>query len=263
MECPREDDEVLSTFVDGEAPAGERRTVARHVLNCDKCAAETGRLLAVRTYLGTDPEHTAELSHGFWERLHQALRLTDEVASAPAKTKPRRRPSPMSVAVQPRVAWAVTAVSLFLAVMVLFTARTGPVTVAPATLAQTHQYVGGGFDSPSSLQPVGWSTPPPASGGGVWLPQLSWGPSPFSGKVEHESYQGAGLTVSRFRLLEGALNTAGMKHRRVGGVDYYAGQQGPTTILARREGAYWLVLAANIPADDLLEFAEQYGDLMR
>jgi len=256
MECPREE-EVLSAFVDHEAPASRQRALARHLVNCEKCAAQVGRLLAVRAYLGAEPEQSASLSSDFWARLSHALRLADLMGHSAPKPKQRRLG-------QPRLALLTGAAALLMALVVGLTWRPPAPPLAPAELAQAHESALGQPAAPvlppavSGLQPAAWSTGPMLGDRGMWGPQTQWGQREQRAAVGHEVYRGSPLRLSRFTVPEEALDAREMRRVRVGAHEYYTAREGFTTILAQRAQGEWHLLAADAPLDVLIAFAESH-----
>jgi anti-sigma factor RsiW len=287
MDCPREP-EVLSSFVDGETPASQQRAVARHVLDCEKCAAETGRLLAVRSYLDVEPEEQASLSQEFFARLHQALSLSDMLTVA-HHARPQRAP----LVVSPRVAWATSAALALLLLAVALSWHPAPPGLLPASLAQAHESTVGpnpqaawlkelasarpasnnnmslaavpaSFGSGASLEPATLGSGPNISRNGLWGAAPASAPAPLppsdAPALDHQVYSGAGLIVSRFTLADKALDVHTWQRVRRASGDYFTTQQGATTLLAQREGdGQWRLLASDASVEQLLAFAELYA----
>jgi hypothetical protein len=249
MECPREE-EVLSAFVDDEAPAERQRLLARHVMGCEKCAAETGRLLAVRRYLCVQPA-PASLSPDFWGRLGHALRLNDQVAHA--APRPQRR-------WQPRLALA-GAAAMLLIVVALGVSSHAP---APTMVAEAPDIMAPSLSAswPSStpylsspmpsLQPAAFSTGP-VMNDGLWTP-----PAEFAPPVRRAARPEASVGVTHAVLPEQPLGGEPVE-RGIGGREYYAAQRGSMTLVSWRQADGWHLLTAEAPLSSLILYAELQG----
>jgi|LSQX01.1.fsa_nt_gb hypothetical protein len=262
MQCPHEE-ETLSAFVDEETPASSRRALARHLLTCEKCAAEVGRLLAVQRYLTVEPEPAPDLSPDFWQRLSRALRLTDEVVHTAPRAQRRW---------QPRLALASAMAAALILLMVGVNLRPSEPPLSPGALAQAHrsleeQPAWPGLPqalSPLSpptapLQPAAWNSRTNLAANGTWVPHVNWGQRDHRSPVPHEVYSGSPVLLSRFALPLRALDVRDMERVRVGEREYYAARQGATSMLAWLEGEEWQVLAADVPLETLRVFAELHG----
>lgn len=246
-DCPLEEDK-LSAFVDGELPPRQQRTVARHLMDCSRCAAQAGQLLAVKSYLGVEPDEQVSLSRAFWQRLKQALDLVDRVAaraSRPAVRRPRRTRLAALVAAGVALiagAWGLRLVNL-------------PPVLQPELLSQAHRSALGRVEN-SSMSPVAWSTTPTPSAGRTWLPQARADQVLGEDAVTHELYQVGSLTLSAFTLPEVDLDVGTLEPIQVGAENYYLGAYGPTGLVAWQEQGRWQALVAHTSPGHLLNLAE-------
>ena len=255
MECPREE-EVLSAFVDDEAPAERQRLLARHVMGCEKCAAETGRLLAVRRYLCVQPA-PANLSPDFWGRLSNALRLNDQVAHAAPRLQRRW---------QPRMALAGAAAVLLIVVGLGVSWHASAPVPAPTMVAQAPDLMVPsvsaswpsslpGFERPTpSLQPAAWGNTSSVMNDGLWSPAA---PS-LQPRGAASASADSSAVVSHFVLPQQPLAHK-LPQPGIGGRAYYAAQQGSKALLAWHESDGWHLLTAEAPLDTLILYADLHG----
>lgn len=244
------EEENLSVFVDGELPTGQQRLLARHLLDCAECAAQAGRLLAVKYYLGAKSEEPEKLEAGFWGRLEQALDLVDAVAERaaqqPTLATPRRR------------AWALAGAGVFLilAAWVLRLA-TLPPPVQPEALAQAHEglvlQVAQG-----PIIPASWTPGQAQRTGRTWLPQARLDQALGATGVSHRLYSVSSLPLSAFTLPSSSLPRRRLIPVQVGMEQYYVSAGGTTNLVAWREGDEWRVLAADTSTTQLLALARGF-----
>jgi len=94
-------DPRLAAWVDGEAPAEERRRVASHVVLCRECAAEVGHMLAAKTLLERGGESAkASPPPGLWQRVLAELDRADGAQTALTRSvsgQPARLPAIVAV----------------------------------------------------------------------------------------------------------------------------------------------------------------------
>jgi len=244
-DCPREEDQ-LAAFVDGELPPRQQRALARHLMDCPHCAAQAGQLLAVKSYLGVEPQEPASLSRAFWQRLTQALDLIDAVTARTLRPS-ARRPTRARL-----LALAAAGVALIAVAWGLRRANLPPV-LQPELLSQAHQSMR--WQAPNSpISPVAWSTTP--STGQTWLPQARGDQILGEDTVIHELYSVSSLALSLFTLPEADLDVQALEPVQIGSQTYYLGAYGPTALLAWQEQGRWQVLVANTSLGHLLNLAE-------
>jgi hypothetical protein len=291
------EEENLSVFVDGELPAGQQRSLARHLLECPDCAAHAGRLLAVKYYLGAHSEAPAPLGAGFWGRLDQALDLVDAVVT---------RPVPRTAAPRPvRRAWTLAgAGAFFILVAWVLRLATLPLPVQPADLIRAHERLlaqvhsgpvalaswapaqtgtaGATLLSPARLGPVlglrepappdldsppspGSFTPAarvsetPARAGRTWLPQARLDQTLGAVGITQHLYSVPSLPVSAFTIPSPGLARAPLRRIRLDGGSYYVSAGDPTSLVAWRENGTWRVLIADTPLSELLSLAQVFS----
>ena len=247
LTCPSE--EKLSALVDRELPLPEQRTLAGHVAECEGCAAEAGRLLAVKLRVSTEPQPEASLTPDFWGRLGQAQDLLDAVrrrVTAPRRPLRRRR-------------WAVaTAGAALLVVALVWATRGGaplPV-VDPGALLLAHQErAARPAGAPGGSWPAAYASDTwPASDLPGW-PSLGLPPT-----APRASFPGlAPLPISVFVLPARGFSPAGLQSVSVGPHRYLMATAGPSSLVAWRHGNHWHVLVAELPPWDLLNLAESQG----
>jgi len=212
--CPTNQDH-LSAFVDSELSDPRRRQAAGHVLECDDCAAQVGRLLAVKAYISAEPEESAALGPRFWRRLAQALDVIDAVGERMAP-RPQRRALVPRLAALAAAGAAVVVLALALRVVALAPPRVAP--PAPATANST----------------------------GSWMLEAG---------LPQELYRVSPRPVSLFSVPPGVLDLKLLQPVRSGDQNYYVGVFGFTSLLAWEEQGGWRVLTGEVPPEQLLELA--------
>ncbi len=246
------EEENLSVFIDGELPTGPQRALARHLLECPDCAAQAGRLLAVKYYLGANATEPEPLEPGFWGRLEQALDVVDAVAARaarqPAPTRPLRR----------RVgALAGAGLVLVLAAWVL-RLTTVPPPVQPEALARAHNglvlQVAQG-----PIIPAAWTPGQVQRTGRTWLPQARLDQALGTTGVQHQLYSVSSLPLSAFTLPASSLPRKRMMPVRVDRQEFYVTAERETNLVAWRRGEEWEVLAAAAPPTQLLALARAFA----
>lgn len=109
--------ELLSALVDGELDAAQRKVVSAHLITCDECSREVGRLVGARGLTQREAV-AATVPAGFLERLRQRLDAVDGVVS-------RRRPARRLIGIAAVGAIAISIAIIFSTVFFMNADRAG------------------------------------------------------------------------------------------------------------------------------------------
>jgi hypothetical protein len=251
-DCPREP-ENLSAFVDGELPPARQRQTARHLMGCDDCAAQAGRLLAVKSYLGAGEGQTVALTQAFWRRFDQALDLVDAMGD-------RMAPRPQRQKLRPRLAALALAGVLVIAVAWGLRLRTLAPQVTPQVLVAAHRSLAGQVTS-GPFHSVGWRQPPLPSSTGDWALEASLARTAKLEGVTQDLYDIGASRLSAFAVPTEGLDLRQMESLQVGPRRYYLTSYGVTSLVAWQEQGKWQVLAADMPPRRLLLLAQMHGQI--
>ncbi len=139
-------EELLSRLVDNDLTPNERREVAAHVLTCEHCAAQTGRVVATKRLLERS-EVSAEVPAGFMQRVGWRLDGVDGGVNA-------RRTLKLPPHAARVVAMAAVGLILISGAMMLNT-YVGPAGSSSDLLVAAHKQMSPAQASPSGYCAVG------------------------------------------------------------------------------------------------------------
>lgn len=241
-------DARLAAWVDGELSADEEKELASHILLCDECACEVGRMAAHKCLLRRPEPQRLRPPRGLWARLVAELDRVDGVERALGiPTRRRRSLVPVLVA---------CGVILIAAALWARTALLPPPAPIGEQLVAIHDQAlqaSGLYLGPlEALQAVGNSMAPPR-------PQVRW---QAVGKINgqfmiHRICTAGPLPLSLITAPQAAVPLDALERVVRGGEAYHVASA-PTgvAVVAVRQGMSY-IFVAHTTLDDLLTLAQR------